>query len=343
MVKEYTSSSGSLSARLTDVSMEIDDDDDDVILVILELSNESAVPLGGVDLEVKSSSGAIFKPREDITSLSPGSSRAFSFEFKLDTGTWNFTGNASGMKVEMGPFDATFEYTAPSQKRLSSAVGSSLFSGVFDNHFTDYGNVKETELINPDQIQMTQYTIESASGGNQKITKSDESSDEPEARVPPWMQKKQDKGLDSNDILTQPVSDLGNQNTSDLLKMPLSSPNSQTTASDESKPILSTDDLPQNDSQHDILLQRNKPEIEETVSAPTPPPLPNTSTPSAPTPPSLPTGPPSGPPSGPPTGPPSGPPSGPPTGPPSGPPTGPPSGPPKGPLSGPLKGPPTSK
>ena len=83
MVKEYTSSSGSLSARLTDVSMEIDDDDEDVILVILELSNESAVPLGGVDIQIKSSSGAIFKPREEITSLSPGSTRAFSFDLGL--------------------------------------------------------------------------------------------------------------------------------------------------------------------------------------------------------------------------------------------------------------------
>ena len=147
MIKEYTSSSGSLSARLTDVSMEIDDDDEDVILVILELSNESAVPLGGVGVEIKSSSGAIFKPREDITSLSPGSTRAFSFEFRLDTGTWTFSGNASGMKVDMGPFDAAFEYTAPSQKRLSSAVGSSLFSGAFDDNFSDYGNVKESELI----------------------------------------------------------------------------------------------------------------------------------------------------------------------------------------------------
>ena len=49
--------------------MEIDDDDEDVILVILELSNESAVPLGGVDVQIKSSSGAIFKPREEITHL----------------------------------------------------------------------------------------------------------------------------------------------------------------------------------------------------------------------------------------------------------------------------------
>ena len=326
MVKEYTSSSGSLSARLTDVSMEIDDDDEDVILVILELSNESAVPLGGVDVQIKSSSGATFKPREEITSLSPGSTRAFSFEFRLDTGTWTFSGNASGMKVDMGPFDAAFEYTAPSQRRLSSAVGSSLFTGAFDDHFSDYGNVKETELINPDDIQVTQYTIESASGGNQTITKTDELSDEPEARVPPWMQNKQENIPPATGILNQPVRNLEPQNSADLLKVPLSSPSTETTAEDESSSVTTSEDVLATNPQNDILLQTNQPAVEKTVSAPTPPAMPTAPISSAPTPPSLPSkstdgassrpsnGPASGPPTGPPTGPPSGPPSGPPYG-----------------------------
>ena len=231
------------------------------------------------------------------------------------------------MKVDMGPFDAAFEYTAPSQRRLSSAVGSSLFSGAFDDHFTDYGNVKETELINPDEIQVTQYTIESASGGNQVITKTDEASDEPEARVPPWMQKKQENTLLATEIPNQPVTNLQPQNSDDLLKMPLTSPDAPTTTEYGSSSITTSEEEPASNPQHDILLQRNQPVAEETVSAPTPPAMPT-----APISPHLPhlvchpnqltahlldprmgrlhpSGPPTGPPSGPPTGPPSGPPS----------------------------------
>ena len=139
---------------------------------------------------------------------------------------------------------------------MSSAVGSSLFSGAFDDHFSDYGNVKETELINPDDIQMTQYTIESASGGNQTITKTDELSDEPEARVPPWMQNKQENTPPATGILNQSVTNLAqHQNSADLLKVPLSSPSTETTAEDESSSVTTSEDVLATNPQNDILLQ----------------------------------------------------------------------------------------
>ena len=379
MSNEYTSSSGSLSARLTDVSMEIDDDDEDVILAVLEMSNESAVPLGGVVVEVKCSNGSIHAAKEDITSLSPGSTRAFSFEFRLDSGQWEFMAKASGMSVNIGPFDSAFEYKAPAQKRLSSAIGSSLFSGAFDENFADYGNVQETELINPDEIQMTQYTIESASGGNQKITKTDEWKEEPAARTPPWMQKKQESVSLSQKLGSQEEQSPLRPSTDNLLSSALPfnpnilSPNPKTESTNKTSDVLLSTPLPSPQPQQeesrasvqsssDILLQpvnstpvdtQNKPQISPVI-VPTPPagppsastPTSEQSTASAPptVPPSAPTPPtlPSGPPSSPPaTKPALTKPAGPPSGPPAGPPSGPPTGPPAGPPAGPPSGPPT--
>ena len=66
-----------IECKIDRCSMEIDDDDEDVILAVLEMSNESAVPLGGVVVEIKCSDGSIHSAKEDITSLSPGSTRLF--------------------------------------------------------------------------------------------------------------------------------------------------------------------------------------------------------------------------------------------------------------------------
>ena len=56
--------------------MEIDDDDEDVILAIIELSNEAAIPVGGLEIFVKPVLKEI-QAQEGISSLGPGLTRSF--------------------------------------------------------------------------------------------------------------------------------------------------------------------------------------------------------------------------------------------------------------------------
>ena len=48
MSDDHSARSGSLHAHLQAVTMEIDDDDEDVMLVVIELINESSIPVGGL-------------------------------------------------------------------------------------------------------------------------------------------------------------------------------------------------------------------------------------------------------------------------------------------------------
>ena len=48
MSQEHSASAGSLSVVLQTVRMEIDDDDEDIVEVMLNLTNESAIPIGGI-------------------------------------------------------------------------------------------------------------------------------------------------------------------------------------------------------------------------------------------------------------------------------------------------------
>jgi len=48
MTDEHIVTAGSLTAFLQSVRMEIDDDDEDIVEVSIELTNESAIPVGGL-------------------------------------------------------------------------------------------------------------------------------------------------------------------------------------------------------------------------------------------------------------------------------------------------------
>ena len=328
----HTVRAASLEAKLSTVLMDIDDDDDDVILVSIDMTNEAAIPLGGLKVHVVTSDGKKVESDAGISSLGPGLTRNFSFEFPLEKGTWSFTVSGAGQSLSLGPFEADFTYEAEQGRAFGNAIGSSLFSGAFDSNLDSFGKVSEREIIDPSSVVLTSYSGENASGGSTKISLDDsptevaESKDGP--RVPPWQQKKS----------TEPTSVESTAPSGDLLLQ------AAKTNSAEDMLLTATPETT-------VAPKAIEPTHVEPVTAATPPPLPSSPPPlpvespspsPAGPPSSSPSGPPSNPPSSPPAGPPAGPPSSPPSGPPaSGPPSGPPTGPPSGPPSGPPTGPPS--
>ena len=336
-------SSGSLQAEVIDIKMDINDDDEDVIIATISITNEAPVPMGGLDVSVITNTGAKHLSQEGVTSLGPGIQRDWTFEFPLDSGEWTFVLKGSSDEIKMGPYAYDYEYSVTQGRKLSSNIGSSLFSGAFDQNLSDFGNVKEREMIDPSKVVMTSYSAENSEGGDTLI-KTD--------------LDKQSTGLTS-------TSDSGAReapilNANPVREAPLS------------QPSRTEDPLLAHTASSDSVREAPPTPPARPPKPPTPPSGPPTPPSGPPTPPSGPPTPPSGPPTppaGPPTGPPSGPPTppagpptppagpptppedpptppaGPPTGPPSGPPTppeGPPSGPPSGPPTGPPSGPPAS-
>ena len=53
MSEEHFQRVSPLESQLLLAKMEIDDDDQDVVLVSVEVSNESAIPVGGLDISSK--------------------------------------------------------------------------------------------------------------------------------------------------------------------------------------------------------------------------------------------------------------------------------------------------
>ena len=78
MSQEHSATAGSLSVVLQTVRMEIDDDDEDIVEVTLNLTNESAIPIGGISANIKTSLGATVEPTEGVSSIGPGLTRSFS-------------------------------------------------------------------------------------------------------------------------------------------------------------------------------------------------------------------------------------------------------------------------
>ena len=91
MSQEHTATAGSLSVMLQSVRMEIDDDDEDIVEVSLNLTNESAIPIGGISAKVTTSLGTTIEPTSGVSSIGPGLTRSFSFAFKLSDGEWSFS------------------------------------------------------------------------------------------------------------------------------------------------------------------------------------------------------------------------------------------------------------
>ena len=290
-----TGSSGSLQAEVINIKMDINDDDEDVIIATVSITNEAPVPMGGLDVAVITNTGAKHLSQEGVTSLGPGIQRDWTFEFPLDSGEWTFLLKGSSDEIKMGPYAYDFEYSVTQGRKLSSNIGSSLFSGAFDQNLADFGNIKEREMIDPSKVVLTSYSAENSEGG-ETLIKSD---------IDPLS-----TGLTStNDARDAPIL-----NANPVREAPLSQP------SRTEDPLLA-----HAASSASVREAPISPPTPPTPPAgpPTPPPGPPSPPAGPPTPPAGPPNPPPGPPS-PPTGPPAGPPSGPPTGPPSGPPAGPP-------------------
>ena len=337
MGDEHFTRASPIECRLISASMEIDDDDEDVIQVTVEVSNEAAMPMGGLDIFIQTSDNKKVESSEGISSLGPGLTRKFTFEFPLQSGNWTFMLRSSTVEADLGPYENDFTYQAQKGRVYNNAIGSGMFTDAFTGNLDDFGNIEERGLIDASSIKMTSYFGENSAGGSTAITAGsvpkevENSKDAP--RVPPWER--------ANDaLLSTPVA---SSNPEPAIPTEIDAPESDLLAF--SKQVsgsshMSTETPATAETPPQLPVQTENAVVEEPVVASTPPSLPPSEPPSKP-----PTGPPSGPPSSPPSGPPSKPPTGPPSGPPSSPPSGatskPPTGPPSGPPSSPPNGPPS--
>ena len=355
-------SSGSLQAEVIDIRMDINDDDEDVVVAKVSITNEAPVPMGGLDVAVVTHLGAKHHSQEGVTSLGPGIQRDWTFEFPLDSGEWTFVLIGSSSEIKIGPFAFDFEYSATQGRKLSSNIGSSLFTGAFDLSLGDFGKVKEREMIDSSKVVLTSYSAENSRGGEttikadiDKLSTGLTSTSGSDARDAPI--------LNANPVRDAPLSQPSRTEDPLLAHNPSSSSvrespvGTSPPAADLLAPLTPPAPAPAVTTEAASTPVPLPPAGPPSPAAgppapPSGPPTPPTGPPSPPsgppTPPSGPPTPPSGPPAGPPSPPsgpptpPSGPPSGPPM-PPSGPPTGPPAGPPAGPPgppSGPPSGPP---
>ena len=69
MSDEHFTRAPPIECRLISASMEIDDDDEDVIQVTIEVSNEAAMPIGGLDIFIQTSDNKKVESVEGISSL----------------------------------------------------------------------------------------------------------------------------------------------------------------------------------------------------------------------------------------------------------------------------------
>ena len=320
-----TGSSGSLQAEVMDIRMDINDDDEDVVIAKVSITNEAPVPMGGLDVAVITHLGAKHHSQEGVTSLGPGIQRDWTFDFPLDSGEWTFVLTGSSCEIKIGPFAFDFEYSATQGRKLSSNIGSSLFTGAFDLSLGDFGNVKEREMIDSSKVVLTSYSAENSMGGETSI-KADIGKLSTGLTSTSGEQAREAPILNTNPVREAPLSQPSRTEDPLLAHNPSSSSVRESPVAPAAPAV-------------DLLAPLTPPTPPAPVATPEVASTPPLSPPSGPpTPPSgSPTGPP-GPPT-PPSGPPT-PPSGPPTGPP-GPPT-PPSGPPT-PPPGPPSGPPASK
>ena len=140
MSDDYGAKSGSLSVELISIKLEIDDDDEDVIEVIVALTNESAIPVGGINATIMSGKSKV-EPKEGVSSIGPGLTRNFEFQFHPSRSDWSCVFEAQNNTMELGPYAPEFEYQQPKGRSLGNAIGSSLFSGAFDANLDDFGNI----------------------------------------------------------------------------------------------------------------------------------------------------------------------------------------------------------
>ena len=170
MSEEHFQRVSPLESRLLLAKMEIDDDDQDVVLVSVEVSNESAIPVVGLDIFIQTSDKRKVESEEGITSLGPGLTRKFTFEFPLKNGNWTFMIRSGNISLDLGPYDADFTFEADDGRVVKNSIGAGLFSNAFGDDLGDFGNVEERGIIDSSEIKMTSYFGENAAGGATAIT-----------------------------------------------------------------------------------------------------------------------------------------------------------------------------
>jgi hypothetical protein len=184
MGESHTGRSGALIARLILVSMEIDDDDRDVINVLVEVSNEASIPMGQLEPLIETSEGTSFTPTDAITSIGPGLSRTYEFNFSIMGGDWSFRlwhNSAGGRRsVDIGPHHSEFTLKKADPTRTpKSSMGEGLFDGAFDLGMDIFGSTSERELIDSRHIELVEYEAEHDEGGSTRINVLDDESKAP--------------------------------------------------------------------------------------------------------------------------------------------------------------------
>jgi len=325
VAEQLTARSGALIATVISVKMEIDDDDRDVIEAEIEVSNEAGIPMGQLEPVVETTEGSMFHSIDPISSIGPGLSRFFIFNFSLPGGEWTFKlwhETAGGRKsLDLGPYHSEFELTKQDVGRKpKTTMGEGLFGGAFNMGMGDFGNVSERGFIDSTSMELVDYEAEHDAGGGTKINVSSS------------------EGGNLSNLSTEVEEPVSSSLTEPAAAQMDQALNTITSAS--SGLLTSAPAGPPTPSSAPSGPPSGAPESPPS-SAPSGPPTSSDAPSGLPTSPDAPSGPPT-PPAGPPESPPSGAPSGPPTssGAPSGPPT-PPSGPPESPPSGAPSGPPS--
>ncbi|MBL6732360.1 MAG: hypothetical protein ISP82_05370, partial [Candidatus Poseidoniaceae archaeon] len=200
MTEEHFTKASPIECRLMSVVMEIDDDDEDVIQVAVDVANESAIPVGGLVIFIQTSDNKKVESEEGISSLGPGLTRTFSFEFPLSSGNWTFMLRSPTIVADLGPYEHDFTYQAKKGRVFNNAIGNGMFTDAFTSEFGEFGSVEERGVIDANEIKLTSYYGENAEGGSTAISVGDAAEAPPEdaARTPPWEK--------SSDILSAPLA-----------------------------------------------------------------------------------------------------------------------------------------
>jgi len=313
--------------------MEIDDDDRDVINVLVVVSNEASIPMGQLEPLIETSEGTSFTPTDAITSIGPGLSRTYEFNFSIMGGEWNFRlwhNSAGGRRsVDIGPHHSEFTLKKADPTRTpKSSMGAGLFGGAFDLGMDTFGSTSERELIDSRHIELVEYEAEHDEGGSTRINVLDDESTAPlSAPLEPISPIEPLTPLSTPAAPPEPPI----ATPAPPLEMPTGPPQAPPAAPPE--PPIAT-------PAPSLEMPTGPPQAAPAGPPQAPPAAPPVESPMAP-----PAGPPSNDPmamimaqtnsQAPPTGPPQEAPTNSPTGPPTAPPSGPPSAPPTGPPSGP--------
>ena len=355
MADEHYCRASPIECWLISTAMEIDDDDQDVIQVSIEVCNEAAIPFGGLDIFIQTSDKRRIDANEGISSLGPGLTRMFTFEFPLTTGEWTFMLRSPSVSADLGPYSYDFTFATKKSRVYNNNIGSGLFNDAFSTDLGNFGQIEERGVIDASEIVMTSYVGENSRGGATAISVDNKLASDKggeKAKIPPW-EKNSNQLSDVIDHTTQSMisktdEDLKTESLTDFTAASQSSTGKIIEDVNPAKPVDNDDAVTANSSppSKPLTAPPSKPPTAPPSKPPMTPPLnespsetgaePATAPPSKP-----PTAPPSKPPKGPPSKPPTTPPSKPPTTPPSKPPTAPPSKPPKGPPSKPPTTPPT--